>query len=49
MLHTMPRKKDFIHVCLKQPESYEAPLLLLLLLTQPQAQIYKYSILFIVQ
>ena len=24
-MHTMPRKKYFIHVCLKQFESYEAP------------------------
>jgi len=24
-MHAMPRIKDFIHVCLKQLESYEAP------------------------
>ena len=54
-MHAMPRKNDFIHVCLQQLESYEAPHintcwhLLLLLLTQPKAQKYKYSVVFIVQ
>jgi len=24
-MHAIPRKKDFIHVCLKQLESYEGP------------------------